>query len=392
MSIDERLTFSEVLAKVKPAIEQRLEAMFRERVASWGAKAPEVLAVIETAEALTLRGGKRYRAGMLAGAYLGVVGSRDGVSAREVVRALEGADDVSTEARKHAEILLGGGAALELLQSYLLIQDDWMDGDVERRGGPSAHVALALRMKDEKKGASGAMLAGDLVWGLAVEALLRVEAAPERKLAALTLFTRIHEDVVIGQVLDTLSTGFDIEELHTLKTGSYTVRGPLLLGAALAGGGADITEALERFAAPVGVAFQLRDDLIGVFGSEKEAGRPEASDLRSAKQSAVVREGLPGLDAAGKARVDAVWGKVDADAASITAAVAALEATGARARVEARLFALCDQAEGLAKALAFSEEATRVLAEGASALRAVPVGPSRPSTSGARSNGSGATA
>ncbi len=358
------LSFGSLLARVKPAIEARLEALWQEKLRARGRHGAEVRAVVTTASDLTLRGGKRYRAGLLAAAYYGVATGRAESNLESVVFG-KGPD---------ADAILGGGVALELLQSYLLIQDDWMDGDVERRGGPSAHVALAKSLGDEKKGASGAILAGDLVWSMAVETLTRLEVAPERRLLTLKLFCEIHEDVVVGQVLDTLSREVDIEELHALKTGSYTVRGPLLLGATLAGADADVLAALERFAAPIGVAFQLRVDLIGIFGSEKEAGRPEASDLRSGKNTAVMRECLPGIDAAGRAKIDAVWGKLHADRASIAAAVEAIEASGARQRVESRLFALCDEAEALARALPFSADARRLLAEGANALRAIPSG------------------
>lgn len=366
----ETLSFATLLARVKPAIETRLEALWRDKLAARGRHGAEVRSVIETSSDLTLRGGKRYRAGLLAAAYYGVAGrgTSGGASGAESIEAMVFGSG------PHAEAILAGGVSLELLQSYLLIQDDWMDGDVERRGGPSAHVALTAKLGDDRKGASGAILAGDLVWSMAIETLLDLAVAPALRVAALKLFTQIHEDVVVGQVLDTLSREVDIEELHALKTGSYTVRGPLLLGATLAGATEDDIAALERFAAPIGVAFQLRDDLIGIFGSEKEAGRPEASDLRAAKNQAVVREARPALSAEGRAKVDAVWGKLDADRGAIAAAVEAIEASGARQRVEARLRALVDEAEALAAALPFPADARRLLAEGASALRAIPAG------------------
>ncbi len=173
-------------------------------------------------------------------------------------------------------------------------------------------------------------------------------------------------------MLDSVADNADIEVVHTLKTGSYTVRGPVLLGATLAGATPSDIEALERYAKPLGVAFQLRDDLIGIFGSEAEAGRPEASDLRSAKNTAVMREATPRLDAEGRARVDAVWGKPDASLDAIRAAVAAVESSGARKAVETRLFELCAAAEECAMSLPFSAETRHLLAGGAAALRSVP--------------------
>jgi geranylgeranyl diphosphate synthase, type I len=350
-------SFLELLGRIKPAIEQKLEALFRARANAYHDLGAEVGSIVDTSASLTLRGGKRYRAGMLAAAYFGTLSQNTAVRASEL-----------------DEAVLAGGLALELLQSYLLIQDDWMDGDVERRGGPSAHVALARSLGSDAKGASAAILSSDLVWGLALEALAKAPAPPERLVKAIAYFSRMHEDVVIGQVLDSLAVHPDIEVVHKLKTGAYTVRGPVLLGAILAGASDDVIATLERYSEPLGVAFQLRDDLIGIFGNESEAGRPEASDLRSAKNTAVIREAKPRLDARGQALLDAVWGKPESDIAAIRAAVSAIEATGARAAVEARLFELCGQAESIARSLPFSDETRELLAGGASALRAVPKG------------------
>ena len=243
--------------------------------------------------------------------------------------------------------------ALELLQSYLLIQDDWMDGDIERRGGPSAHVALDKKLGGATKGAAEAILAGDSSsWSMAVEVLTKLDVAPERRVAALGLFCQIHEDVVIGQALDTLSRDVDIEELHVLKTGSYTVRGALLLGATLAGADAATLSGLERFAAPVGVAFQLRDDSSSASSARKNRRVvPKRATLRSAKNTAVVREARPLLSAEGQKKLDAVWGKPAAERNATSEAVLAIEASGARQKVETRLKDLCDEAESLALGL-----------------------------------------
>lgn len=349
--------FSEFLGSVKVAVEARLVALLDARASARKSAGPEAADVLSNARDLTLRGGKRYRAGMLAATYFAVASQR-------------GAVDVG----KLDETLLGGGVALELLQSYLLVQDDWMDGDVERRGGPSAHVALERSLGSAHKGACAAIMAGDYLFGLAIEALASVPAPPARIVEALKFFTSVHEDVVVGQVLDTVAKNADIEVLHALKTGSYTVRGPVLLGALLAGAGPEDVARLTAYAEPIGVAFQLRDDLIGVFGTEAEAGRPAASDLRSAKNTAVMREAFPRLSAGDRALVDAVWGKPESDAASITAAVRAVERCGARRAVEARLYELCGQAEALAAAMPYADKPRALLVGGAAALRSIPKG------------------
>src|SRR5262249_23537715 len=157
-------------------------------------------------------------------------------------------------------------AALEILHAYLLVHDDWMDQDEVRRGGPSVHVMLRRAVSDDRLGDAAAILAGDFGSAMAQRLLLQVEAPAAHLAEAAKVFARIQEDVVLGQTLDLLDPSCDVETKHDLKTGSYTVRGPLALGAALAGASDERRAALERFGAPLGVAFQLRDDLLGVFG------------------------------------------------------------------------------------------------------------------------------
>jgi geranylgeranyl diphosphate synthase, type I len=351
-----RAAFRERLLAAKPAVESAMIERFDAGSAARSGLGKEARAILHAAKDLSLRGGKRFRAALLASSYFGVA------------------------PRGKLAVATSGGVALEMLQSYLLIQDDWMDGDVERRGGPSAHVAIARALAKSKlhapamTGAIGALLAGDYVWGLAVGALVG-KAVPEAVQGrAVAYLLGIHEDVVFGQVLDTLSPNADVEVLHDLKTGAYTVRGPLGLGAILGGADMKVVRALYGFADPLGVAFQLRDDLLGVFGTEEEAGRPQGSDLLAGKSSAVVREAHPKLRGAAKKAVDAVWKKRDAGRAAMSAAVRAIEDTGARAAVERRLAALCTKAESKAWKLPLAERARLELFGASLAIRVGPGG------------------
>lgn len=325
-------------------------------VSARGPLGKEARTILLAAKDLSLRGGKRFRAALLASSYFGV--------------APRGKPAVATS----------GGVALEMLQSYLLIQDDWMDGDVERRGGPSAHVSIARTLAKSKlhepamTGAIGALLASDYVWGLAVGALVAKPIPEAVQGRAVAYLLGIHEDVVFGQVLDTLSANADVEVLHDLKTGAYTVRGPLGLGAILGGADMKVVRALYGFADPLGVAFQLRDDLLGVFGTEEEAGRPQGSDLLAGKSSAVLREARPKLRGAAKKAVDAVWKRRHVGRAAMSAAVSAIEDTGARAAVERRLADLCSAAERKARKLPLAEHARLELCGASLAIRVGPGG------------------
>jgi geranylgeranyl diphosphate synthase type I len=336
--------FPALLARVRPAVEERLTALWADRLAAYQRHSREVVAMADAARDLTMRGGKRYRAALLAAAYAGV------------------APDAPLEPAFEA------GAALELLQSYLLMQDDWIDNDPTRRGGPAVHAALAATLGSAHLGATSAILASDLTWGLAVGMLAGLSLPAPRVVEGIRLLARFHEDVVIGQQIDVIGRAEDVEAMHALKTGSYTVRGPLALGATLAGAPASTIEALDRYAAPVGVAFQLRDDLLGTFGSPEETGKPVGNDLRAGKRTAILVEAEARLDAEARRVVDSAFGHAEASDDEVRRATHALEASGARAAVTGRLARLCRDAELLAADLPLAPAARVMLAGAATAL------------------------
>jgi geranylgeranyl diphosphate synthase type I len=342
--------FAELLAEVRPEIERRLARAWAVELRAVRGRGPDVESMALAARDLTMRGGKRFRAALVAAAHLGVA-----------PRAALGP-------------ALDAGAALELLQTYLLAQDDWIDGDATRRGGPSVHAALAERLGDARLGDVSAILASDLTWGLALRTLASVELSPKRVVAAIELLASVHRDVVVGQQLDVLGRAEDVEAMHALKTGSYTVRGPLLLGATLAGAPPATMRSLERYAAPLGVAFQLRDDLLGAFGTTAETGKPLGGDLRTGKRTAVLAEAEVRLDAAGRRAIDRVLGRADASDEEIVAATGALGACGAREAVTTRLGKLCDRSGALAARLPLAPRARAALAGAAEALRWPPQG------------------
>jgi geranylgeranyl diphosphate synthase type I len=339
--------FSSLLAHVRPAIEARLTALWAAKIAALHRHGPAVVAMGDASRELTLRGGKRFRAALLAAVHAGV------------------APEASLEPAYQV------GIALELLQTYLLIQDDWIDGDVTRRGGPSVHVILGAQL-GAHLGAASAILASDLTWGMALATIAAIEVPAPRVVEVMQLYLRIHEDVVIGQQIDVLGRAEDVEAMHDLKTGSYTVRGPIALGAALAGASPSARAALDRYAAPVGVAFQLRDDLLGTFGSPAETGKPVGNDLRAGKRTAILAEAEHRLDAAARAVLDRAFNHADASEAEVAAATEVLQTSGARAEVERRLASLCDEAEALAEDLPLAPAAKVMLAGAARSLRKGP--------------------
>jgi geranylgeranyl diphosphate synthase type I len=312
--------FEAFVVAVRGQVEARLAAWLEERVAGARAQGRDVAVVAEGVRELTLRGGKRLRAVLLAAGFEACGGA--GV-------------DVVTPA----------GAALELFQTYLLAHDDFMDGDAVRRGGPSLPALMSASF--EEQAAAMAILAGDLACAWAQQALLEVDLPAERVLRASRELAKVHDQVVAGQVLDVAASSSDapaVEAMHALKTASYSVRGPLLMGAHLAGGTDEQVAALTAFAEPLGIAFQLRDDVLGTFGDTAKTGKPAGNDLREGKRTALVVEAL--TDVRAVEALGRVLGRRDASDGDVRAAIASIEDCGARGRIEARIADLADRARG----------------------------------------------
>jgi geranylgeranyl diphosphate synthase type I len=151
--------------------------------------------------------------------------------------------------------------------------------------------------------------------------------------------------------------------MHDLKTGSYTVSGPLRLGAVLGDASAAQLDALARFGKPVGLAFQLRDDLLGVFGDPKKTGKPVGNDLRVGKCSSLVAEARKTLDGGDRAALDWALGNPDAGDDAIARALELLVRSGARDRVEKRLRELTAQARAALADTALVRKGASMLGE-----------------------------
>lgn len=319
-------------------VNEHLRTVFEEKRAQVRELSPYAPELVDAAAELTMRGGKRLRCLIL------YAGFRAAGGPAEPARVLDLA------------------AAIELLQTYLLIQDDWMDDDSERRGGPSVHAALAARRGDAQLGASLGILASDLAAGFAHESLQRGAVAAKRTAEILARFSVMHTEVVCGQQMDLLEHA-EVERMHDLKTGSYTVRGPLQIGALLADATPAQLEALDRFGRPLGIAFQLRDDLLGTYGDPQLTGKPAGHDLREGKNTSLIREARALLDAQAWSRLERVLGHADATPAQLQEAAHLLETSGARARVEAQLATLADEAECALRGSPLAAEGVSMLRE-----------------------------
>ena len=318
---DDRATFQAFVASVRAVIDARLSRWLDARVGEALARGGEVGAVAAAVRDLVLRGGKRMRAVLLAASYHGYDGAG-------------GVDAVAP-----------AGASMELLQAYLLAHDDWMDGDDLRRGGPS--VPAMMRQQFGNQGAAASVLAGDLAAAWALSSMLELAVPPDRLALAMQELARVEAEVVQGQVLDVCTTPGEaaaVEAAYALKTASYTVTGPIVIGARLAGAGdAEVAE-LVAFAEPLGVAFQLRDDILDLVGGARSTGRPPGNDLRKGKRTSVIVEAL--REPATRRLIDGVFGRADASEAEVAVAVKDLMQSDARDRVEERIESLVRQSLG----------------------------------------------
>ena len=283
--------------------------------------------LMDEARAL-VHGGKRFRAAFCHWGFATVAGAPVGSDADAIRRA---------------------AASLELLHASALVHDDLMDASDTRRGRPASHrgfeaehVADGWRGDPEQYGAAAAILLGDLLLSWSDELLRRCGLGWERVGPALDVLDLCRSEVIAGQFLDVSvqARGRADAELATkvlrYKSAKYSIERPLHIGAALAGADAATLERLTAFGLPLGEAFQLRDDLLGVFGDPATTGKPAGDDLVEGKRTVLVAFALETADAADARRLDSALGTALSED-EVAELRGIIDASGARERVEAMI-------------------------------------------------------
>jgi geranylgeranyl diphosphate synthase type I len=199
--------------------------------------------------------------------------------------------------------VLAAATSLELLHGCALIHDDVMDGSVLRRGGMAVHseleaqhAARGWRGRGDLFGVAGAVVAGDLCLVWADEMLRASGLPPESLTRAGPVFDAMRAETIRGQYLDLMTQAEgalrveDAIAVAQAKTAASKTVGPLQFGATLAGAGEDLLVAYSDYALPLGIAFQLRDDLLGAFGDPGATGKPSGDDLRDGKCTLLLAE------------------------------------------------------------------------------------------------------
>jgi geranylgeranyl diphosphate synthase, type I len=262
------------------AIEGTLADFLAAQIGSLDAVDPALGGLARTTRDLVLAGGKRLRPTFAYWGWRGV-----------------------TDAAEPVEPVLPALAALELMHTFALVHDDVMDESDTRRGRPTAHRIFAAQHTRGRRtgdparfGSSAAILVGDLCLVWADQLLARTPMATATLFAVRSCYDRMRVEAVAGQYLDVLGENqpdaWTVEQallVARLKTAGYTVQRPLQFGLALAGP-ADpaVDDAYARYGLLVGEAFQLRDDLLGVYGDPAVTGKPAGDDLRTGKPTTLL--------------------------------------------------------------------------------------------------------
>lgn len=310
-----------------------------------------LMPVADALEAFVLGGGKRLRPSF---AYWGYRGA-GGEDSAELVATL---------------------AALELVQASALIHDDVMDASDTRRGEPSmhrqfaaVHAAAGWRGDSGGFGEAAAILLGDLCLVWSDELLQGGGLDPVAVARARPVFDEMRTEVTAGQYLDVLAQATAdtsvarAGKVAKYKSAKYTVERPLLLGAALAGAPYEVTAAYSAYGLPLGEAFQLRDDILGVFGDPAHTGKPAGDDLREGKRTFLVAAAYERATDAQRADLDRRLGDGGLDGAGVARLREIIVGTGALARTEHRIDELAATAVQALGTAMLDPEAVEVLTE-----------------------------
>ncbi|WP_235900724.1 polyprenyl synthetase family protein [Lolliginicoccus suaedae] len=321
-----------------PLVTSALQAFFASRRPLVEPIGPAYATAVARLEAFVLDGGKRVRPMFAWLGWAAAGGDPSGPDAEQMVTAC---------------------AALELVQACALIHDDIIDNSATRRGRPTVHVGFAADHADngwsgspDRFGMAAGIITGDLALAWADDMFSGCGLPGPAVERARPVWAAMRTEVLGGQLLDIVAEASGdgrrgtAELINRFKTAAYTVERPLHLGAAIAGAEAPLIDDLRGFGAAIGVAFQLRDDLLGVFGDPGVTGKPSGDDLIEGKRTELLARALDHgdqHDPAAAGRLRALLGR-ELTTGEVDEARGILHQLGAVRAIEERIASLTDQA------------------------------------------------
>jgi geranylgeranyl diphosphate synthase type I len=340
---------------VRARVDRALGALLDQELSALGFLGPDAGPVTDILTRFAMEGGKRLRPAFVYWGYRGAGGPADGPQADAAIKA---------------------ACSVELLHVCALVHDDIMDGSEVRRGRPAMHVSFAglhrrrgWRGDPAGFGEGAALLMGDLAFTWADVALAEAGLTDDRLAAALRVFNRLRSELMGGQYLDLVEARRGapdedaVRRVLSYKSGRYTIERPLHLGHALAAGAPALAADYSAYGLPLGEAFQLRDDILGVFGEPEVTGKPAGDDLREGKETYLVLLARQRAGRAGRQLLEAALGNAKLSEDEVAEVRRLLEACGALEATEARIGELLAEAKAaLAATRGIDERARATLA------------------------------
>lgn len=293
------------LADFKKEIDREIEAYFDEVIGKTAKRDFPTSEALKNVKRMVLSGGKRLRPALMYHSYLGAGG-------------------------KYKKRMLKTAVSVELIHFFLLIHDDIMDRDFKRHGRDTIHFAyqkMAKKIFPKKDSAhfgnSMAIIIGDMVGALGNQIIYNSDFDPALVVKALHKLQDVVSCTVIGQAKDLFMQNGgkakekDVLEMYEYKTAKYTFEGPLHLGAILGGADEKTLAGITKFSVPLGIAFQIKDDILGLFGSEKKIGKPVGSDIKEGKQTILLVKACEKCSREQKKILESILGKKDISAKEI---------------------------------------------------------------------------
>lgn len=290
------MNFQETLCDFKKKVNEELETYFDKTINEAERKDAFIADALRYVRKLTLSGGKRLRSALM---YYGYLAS-GGREKKEMIKT---------------------SVSIELIHIFLLIHDDIIDRDLKRHGVDTIHYTyekigkkIFPKSDSEHFGKSMAVIIGDMVGALGNQIIFNSSFDPKLVMKALSKLQSIISLTVIGQSQDLYieykrtATEKEILKMYENKTAKYTIEGPLELGAILGGANEELLKKISRYAIPIGIAFQIQDDILGIFGSEKKMGKSVGADIKEGKQTILLSKAREKADKEQKKRLEIIFG------------------------------------------------------------------------------------